>query len=361
MTDIVTVAVDTGASGIKVIALVNDQPCILFIIAPHCIAINDNATEKADNYNEHRVWVKYGNEIFAVGTLAETLGATLRMKPAKFTTATPKILAAIGCAMQRLKLPPKFDLNLICVLPASEFDDRDIVIERVRSAIKILEFPSGKVRIKLKKINIYPEGYGLIQGQEKSPEVYSSMTMVMMGYRNISTFETKSGNLCKSHTSNYGFNYFLADVASQTGYSPEDLLNPILHCKPSKVLGEEYEKLYQERYHKIIKSEGKDREYEDAKIKRVVAIAKQSYVTKITEWLDEIMPDQTNMIVVGGGTTDFVWDDLYPFFAKRVNGDPNLMVLRDIKTSLQAKLRDIPNGKRFADIFSLLNFELNKD
>ena len=48
MTDLVTIAVDTGASGIKVVGAIDGQPCVAFLMAPHCLEIDPNATEKAD-------------------------------------------------------------------------------------------------------------------------------------------------------------------------------------------------------------------------------------------------------------------------------------------------------------------------
>ena len=360
MTDLVTIAVDTGASGIKVVGAIDGEQCVAFLMAPHCLEIDLNATEKADIFTEHRVWVKFDSQAYAVGTLAQTLGASVRMKPLKYTMATPRICAAIGVVMQRLELPLKFDLNLVCVLPASEFNDRNLVIEGVRSAIKTLEFPNGKVKIKLKEMNIYPEGFGLIQGHSKELSEIESTTMVMMGHRNVSTFETKFGTPCRPHTSPYGFNHFLSDVASQTGYNQEDLLELIsasryqssllethfkyktnleseiqllevtqkenkdltddghnsfiksfreqieaveILIKKEQNLKASMDKTYQERYYKIIKSEGKSRDYENTKIHQVIEKAKQNYVVKITDWLDEHMPDRTNIICVGGGAS----------------------------------------------------------
>ena len=422
MTDLVTIAVDTGASGIKVVGAIDGEQCVAFLMAPHCLEIDLNATEKADIFNEHRVWVKFDSEAYAVGTLAQTLGASLRMKPLKYTTATPKICAAIGVVMQRLELPLKFDLNLVCVLPASEFNDRHLVIEGVRSAIKTLEFPNGKVKIKLKEMNIYPEGFGLIQGHRQELHKIESTTMVMMGHRNVSTFETKFGTPCRPHTSPDGFNYFLSDVASQTGYNQEDLLELIsasryqsslleTHFKYKKNLASELQllevtqkenkdltddghnsfikslrgqieeveiliekeqdlktsmdKSYQERYYKIIKSEGKNRDYENTKIHQVIEKAKQNYVVKITDWLDEHMPDRTNIICVGGGASKLLWDDIYPFLSKRVAEEPTpeLCVLRDISISYPKYNPDaimMRNDNRFSDIYSLFRFQLDK-
>ncbi|GEM_PF-6606424 len=418
MTDLVTIAVDTGASGIKVVGAIDGEQCVAFLMAPHCLEIDLNATEKADIFTEHRVWVKFDSEAYAVGTLAQTLGASLRMKPLKYTTATPKICAAIGVVMQKLELPFKFNLNLVCVLPASEFNDRNLVIEGVRSAIKTLEFPNGKVKIKLKEMNIFPEGFGLIQGHGRKLNEIESVTMVMMGHRNMSTFETKFGTPCKPHTSSCGFNLFLSDVASQTGYDTEDLLKLIsatpyhsslldAHLEYKKNLERDLQlfeaaqkenkdltddstrfirqqikeieiriekeqniktsmdKSYQERYYKVIKSEGKNREYEHTKLIQVIEKAKQSYVVKITSWLDEHMPDRTNIVCIGGGASKLLWDDMYPFLFERVSSEqkPELCVLRDISISSPRHQIDavmMKEDNRFSDIYSLFRFQISK-
>ena len=125
------------------------------------------------------------------------------------------------------------------------------------------------------------------------------------------------------------------------------------------------DKKYQERYYKIIKSEGKSRDYENTKIHQVIEKAKQSYVMKITDWLDEHMPDRTNIICIGGGTSKLLWDDIYPFLIKRVAGElnPELCVLRDISISYPQYEPDaimMKNDNRFSDIYSLFRFQLDK-
>jgi Actin like proteins N terminal domain len=416
MTDIVTIAVDTGASGTKVVAAIGKQPCVAVLIEPHCMLTNDlNLLVKNSEFDEHKVWVKIGDEAYAVGTLAETQGASLKLKPAKYITAAPKICAAIGVVMQRLKLPSQFDLNLVCVLPASEYEDHKVMTDKVSSAIKTLTLPSGKVKIKLKNIKIFPEGYGLLQGQKGKPREYDSMTMVMMGHRNVSTFETLRGTLCQPHTSNYGFNHFLTDVASQTGYDKEELLKPILEqnrksiyyssiallikqideteskiakLEKDPVYSREYNEVmrdadirllkveiekfktelekdkessqdcdrkYNERFYRIIKSKGKDRDYENTKIQQAVVKATQKYVTKTTEWLDECMPNRTNIICVGGGTVNVFWDDIQPFLAGRIVGSSELGVLKHIAIAYpdHDAAKPMRESGRFADIYSL--------
>ena len=168
-----------------------------------------------------------GKDYYAVGSLAERLGASQLVKPQKFIMAAPKICAAIGLAMQTLEISSDFTLSLSCVLPPAELGDAEITLKNVRAVIKNLEYPSGKVKIDLKDFNIYPEGYGILNAQALDLKEYDSIVTIMMGYRNISMFETKRGYPERPYTDLIGFYDYLFDIASETSIKVQDLIEPV--------------------------------------------------------------------------------------------------------------------------------------
>ena len=92
----VTIAVDPGASGIKVVCSVNGQDPYGFLIPPYIIQIDEPKKLVKDvGFDKDNLWVKMGKEYYAVGSLAERCGASQLIKPQKFITAPAKICATI--------------------------------------------------------------------------------------------------------------------------------------------------------------------------------------------------------------------------------------------------------------------------
>ncbi len=230
----VTIAVDPGASGIKVVCSVNGDDPHAFLIPPYVIQIDEpKKLVKDTDFDKNNLWVRMGKDYYAVGSLAERCGASQLIKPQKFISAPSKICAAIGLAMQTLEISSEFALSLSCVLPPTELGDAEITVKNVRSAINSLEYPSGKVKIQLKSFNIYPEGYGILNAQNLDLKQYDSIVTIMMGHRNISMFETKRGYAERPYTDLIGFYDYLLDIASETGLNVQDLIEPVcarLHC-----------------------------------------------------------------------------------------------------------------------------------
>ena len=112
-------------------------------------------------------------------------------------------------------------------MPPAELGDAEIVSKYVRSVVKNLEYPSGKAKINLKSFNIYPEGYGILNAQGLDLKDYDSIVTIMMGYRNISMFETKRGCPERPYTDLIGFYDYLFDIASETSINLQDLIEPV--------------------------------------------------------------------------------------------------------------------------------------
>jgi Actin like proteins N terminal domain len=369
----VTIAVDPGASGIKVVCSVNGNDPYAFLIPPYIIEYDEPKKLIRDvNFDKDNLWVKMGKNYYAVGSLAERSGAAQLIKPQKFITAPSKICAAIGIAMQTLKISSEFTLSLNCVLPPAELGDAEIIIKNIRSAVNNLEYPSGKTKINLKSFNIYPEGYGILNAQGFDLKEYDSIVTIMMGYRNISMFETKRGYPERPYTELIGFHDYLFDIASETSIKVQDLIEPVCAVArlseddlkyynrqseiydykreqiKTKIISEEesgtnyevegcrseleylekcvieqsliisdFTKNYEQRFHHLINGEGNDRDYMDTKIKQVQANKYKKYVKKMKDWFSERLPARTQIICIAGGTAKYLGEDIYSFLAQK--------------------------------------------
>ena len=375
--DNVKIAVDTGASGIKVICSVNGSEPYAFLIPPYVTEIDEPKNLIKDpNFDKENLWIKMGKNYYAVGSLAKRYGAQQLIKPQKFINAPVRIFAAIGMAMQILKIQSEFTLKLSLLLPPAELNDADIIIKKVASTIKSLEFPSGKVKIELKGFLIEPEGYGFLNAQDLELKEYDSVVTIMMGYRNISMFDTNRGKPDRPYTELIGFHDYLFDISSETSIKIEDLIEPVcfridddlkyynrqieiynyqIEEIKAKVLAQEKiasqfdppdqeliisdsrEKLaycqknrnrdtqklikltdsYEKRFYHLIKCDGKDRDYQDTKIKKVQANKYKKYVKRLKDWISERLPDRTQIICIAGGTAKYLGDDIYAFLAEK--------------------------------------------
>ncbi|WP_373545534.1 ParM/StbA family protein [Chamaesiphon sp.] len=377
MDNVVKIAVDTGASGIKVVCSVNGHEPYAFLIPPYVTEIDEPKKLIRDaNFDKENLWLKSGKNYYAVGSLAKRYGAQQLIKPPKFTTATAKIFAAIGMAIQTLEIPLEFTLELSLLLPPAELGDAPIIMKNVKSSVKNLEFPSGKAKIELKGFLIYPEGYGFLNAQDLELKEYDSIVTIMMGYRNISMFDTNRGKPDRPYTELIGFHDYLFDISSETSIKIEDLIEPVCFRIDddlkyynrqievynyqteeikAKILAQEKiasqfdppdqeliisdsrEKLaycqkhlqkdtlklteladsYEKRFYHLINCDGKDRDYQDTKIKKVQADKRKKYVKRLKDWISERLPARPQLICIAGGTAKYLGDDIYSFLAEK--------------------------------------------
>jgi hypothetical protein len=386
-------AVDLGASGTKIVGSVSGRPeCKALLMKPHCFTVSSRELLPLNpNFDEHSTWIEFGEEHYAVGNLAEIkFNATNKLKPAKFTTAVPKICAAIGIFAQKLSLPDKFNLSLSFVLPPAEWEHRNIVIERLKAAIKNLGTPRGKIKVKLLQVNPYPEGMGILLGQNLEIEKNGIMTVVMLGFRNTSILSSDSGIVNRPHTSDLGFYELLKNIAGKTGYKIEDMIKPVFDYRRYKIHIEDYtgwlvdsqQELaniatsnYSKRslieadikkYHEQIKEfklsieealsgllrcSGTDREVELECLTKSIDIATDEYWLKLSGWLEEMMPSQSFTICLSGGTANYFTEELKKIMYDKLSyKDERMMRFHSIvKPPDSLKVYN----DRFNDIYSL--------
>ena len=343
-------AVDLGGSGTKIVGGIKGNEGIkVSLMPPHCVEVKDpNELVVNLDYDEYNTWIAFEGQSYAVGNLAAIkYNAINKLRPAKFTSAVPKICAAIAVFAQRFNLSSKFNVSLTFVLPPAEWEQKQIVIDRLQSALTDLQTPRGKIKARLLLTAAQPEGMGILLGQDIDlKSVDNPVTVIMLGYRNASVLSSNKGVIARPTTSNLGFSDLLQSIASKTGYKIDDIIVPVFsynkYQKDIVSFGDTltYATMRLEKYdclsrttdreivsicdrqisdakkqlssalNPLLRCSGLDRQAELDHLIKSIDTANKDYWIKLTDWLDETMPNQSSYICLSGGTANYFRDEL---------------------------------------------------
>lgn len=349
-------AIDTGASLIKVVASIAGSPdCHVFALEPYCVNLTETeepipALKK--NFDSRSVWVKVKDEYYAVGNLAQTkYNAFFSVKPLKNDNIVPKIIAAVAVAHKHFNLPPKFKLSIVAVLPPSEYTYSQDVGTELLNALDSIETPAGQIFPRSPKVNVYPEGYGILTYHDRA-ELEENICVIMCGFRNTSILFSTDGQLNGLKTSDYGFYSMLEQIsATSGGYKEVDLIEPVYQYLTHK-------KDYPLAFDGIFKS--KDNVKEFCKLTDSIKKAHTDYSRNLVNWIESVMR-KTDRIIFAGGTAEIAmrdtWCDLKRF-VKPIEDDkykyPIGRHLVDRPARLIAAMTDKPDSiERYLDIYEL--------
>jgi hypothetical protein len=226
----------------------------------------------------------------------------------------------------------------------------------------------------------------------------------MVGFRNTSIFMANYGSVNGSQTSDLGFHNLLKEIAGKTGYRIEDLIEPVFNytyfeqqiAKYTRQIvdgdrglkdfsGFDYS--YRDRlkrelelfnrkltefqieselvFNPLLKNSGEDRVAEVDMLIAVIEKENIAYAARIRDWLNEMMPSRSDLILLGGGTVEYLTEDFKFFLQKKmIENDPAKLhthLAIDIPKSI--KFSSV-SQERFADIYSLwywVNSRLKSD
>jgi hypothetical protein len=398
-------AIDFGASATKAIgSLVGTEDCITLSMSPHCVEVDDSSLLTPDpDFGEHQSWVTIEGKSYALGNLATTkFNSSLKVKPLKFTSAVQKTCAVVSIFAQKFQLPERFELSLTFVLPPAEWDHQQVIVERLQAAVKDLITPRGRIKPKLLSLSPFPEGMGVLLGQELNLREIATITVVMVGFRNTSIFTANYGSVGGTQTSGLGFHDLLKEIAGKTGYRIEDLIEPVFNyiyfkkqierythriddCEQNlesfngfdynrrgqlKVDLEvfsnkfaEFQTKLERVFNPLLKTLGKDRETEINMLVAAIDKTNITYLVRLKDWLNEIMPSKSDLILLCGGTVDYLGEDFKVFLQDKILEGDREKLHTHLKIKISKSIIDTKVSKeRFADIYSLwhrINLRLN--
>lgn len=348
------VAIDPGASAIKVVAsLADDEKCYPFTIESNCVDLElvhhtDRIPEPNPDFDENSVWIGIGSKNYAVGTLAKIkYNDCSSIKLLKSDSLVPKIVAAIAVAHRKFNLPPKFNLYMSSVLPPGEYTYEKDISKSLALALRKISTPAGKITPTLKNLSINPEGYGIlnwhrIYGAAKTQDI----GVIMFGYRNTSVLFSVSGQLTDLKSSDRGFHQVLEKISSLSGggYDENDLAVPVWDY----LINQD-----ESGFRRLSRSANFDREL--SKIKNAIEKSLTDYHRSLENWLRGAMKN-TDMIVLCGGNAEYISDSFDLFlkdYARHIEGRGCTIQQHIGSTSIPPEITETGMAIRYLDIYCL--------
>jgi hypothetical protein len=327
----------------------------------HMIAMEPELVElsrtSVENYMRDRLgkiqpvnsaWVGVGNEFRAVGFLAHRFHGEAGLRELKYERAVYKTLAAIWVASRNLGIEgPEIKLSLCCVLPPSEYPDRNRFESKLRASLREFIVPTGLIKVELVDFMCRPEGTGIYLSYQRIHErtiLDSTFSILMLGYRNASVLSLRKGEFQPSVSSDYGFvrvieaigqrvsglNFRAATAAiAQAGFPPD--------TKSLKIL---------------LRSQTEKGKQEDlAMLLSAIKNAREEYLEVLLRWLNSQLPEDTSSLVLGGGTAKYFQKELL----EQITG---YKVVQSTFNSIQHQKHKNGCDERFEDISKLFNYFL---
>ncbi len=290
-------------------------------------------------YPESEAWVKYQDEHYVTGFLAQRFGAVVNKKALKYEGAIVKILATVGVIAIKEGLGNSLDLALSIALPYAEWQDRHKVELELETALSCFWFRDTELNVKLEFFKCFPEGAGLMLTRgKKLGEKFNSSKIVslMWGYRDLSVIQSDRG-LPDGQTVKLGFLEMLEQIQSATSGLEEKELLLTLHKAGAKITTK--------NVYCLAKSFNPKRKAGEA-INIVEAIKRErtNYWQKVMKWLLMALPHDSHEIVIGGGTAYYFERELKDFMARNYP---------DCPVSWSADLEK--------DVMTVFNLDSNKD
>jgi hypothetical protein len=335
---------DFGGSGTKIIARLDGEKSIYFLMPPHCSEIS-LAECSGDHFDENSVWFGYDSTRYAVGILAEQAsGSSIKIKKLKVESAPLKTLAAIVTAMQKFGLSKKINLSLWIVLPSGEIKQSSIFENELRELLdQKLISPWGQLQVKLRLFKVEAEGKGILLYHRQKVNVIKNTLILMLGYRNASFILTQGKAITSKSCSDIGFHVFLNKLVSLTsGYSIEKLLVPV-----SLYRIEDNKSALNSVLRFSIDSPHRQQELVD--LKAAIIEAEKFYIQQLLSWLDEFLSVNVDEIVLAGGSASYIWSDLCEKLIGRVVTSGDHIHVYD-EDNLPPEIAKIKNGERFLDV-----------
>ena len=303
---------------------------------------------------ESEAWIKYDEEYYVTGFLAQKFGAVLDKKALKYEGAITKVLATVGVIAAKEGLDSNLELALSIPLPYSEWKDRSKIKQELESALSCFWFRESKFSVKLGFFQCFPEGGGfmLTRGQKlgkKGSE--SKIVSLMWGYRDLSIL-TSDRCVISGQTIKLGFLEMLGKIQSLTsGLEEKELLHTVRKAGA---------KITTNKIKKLAKSQSPKRRSEEViQIAEAIKRARADYWKRVTKWLLIALPRDSQEIVIGGGTAYYFQRELKDFMT-RSYPDTEIYWSADLEKDVQSVFSLDPKKDslcvRLADAYGLFRY-----
>ncbi len=303
---------------------------------------------------ESEAWIKYDEEYYVTGFLAQRFGAVLDKKALKYEGAITKVLSTVGVIVTKEGLSPSLDLALSIALPYSEWQDREKIERELETALSSFCFRGREFSVNLDFFNCIPEGGGLMltRGQKLGRKfVESKVVSLMWGYRDLSII-TSDCSVIDGQTTKLGFLEMLEQIQKLTSGLGEKELLKVVHSAGSKITANNVKSL--------AKSQNPKRKADEViQIVEVIKRVRAEYWSRVKQWLVMTLPSDSQEVVLGGGTTYYFQKELKAFFQRNY---PEISVFwsADLERDVQQVFNLDPEKDsicvRLADAYGLFRY-----
>jgi len=217
----------------------------------------------------------------------------------------------VGAIAEREGLGTSFELGLALLLPYGEWEDRERLEKALNSALSNFHFRGKQMSVRLGCFECMPEGGGLVLSRSRKLGAdFNSMAiaLVMFGYRDISVVLFERG-LSSGATENLGLSWMVERVKKLTsGQKDTQALLEAIHCSGATIKPKFFKPLARSK-------KADFRLDEVAQITEAVAMARKEYWSRVSDWLNSIIPEPIDSVIVGGGTAEYLGSELKSLFS----------------------------------------------
>lgn len=344
-----TVAVDVGGSSTKIFYQLSEDEeknrYRYLLIPPQLEFIREDEFKEYQDMKgwighpspKRDMWLKIGNQVVVLGHLATKFDPKDRLKALKYEFAIYKVLAAIGLIIEehQISCNQAIRLNLGILLPYNEYRDGQKFQEQLTKMLARYQFRGKTIKVKIKEFLCRPEGGGLAiallsqNGKEWLRE--KRVACLMLGHRNVTALNFQEGEMVTAESPLLGFNLFLERVCQlKSGLNPEQLVTALFRARASEA-GQE--QIYGNSYRsssrplsypdwqslpdiqKLAMAEDPQlRQKEIEEIHQGILQGKKEYWHKLKQWLDQVLLERLDYVVISGGSAEFLQPDLENYF-----------------------------------------------
>ena len=321
------ICIDTGNSGTKIVYSFPETNKIHSLFMSSALA--EVAAERIENQLKRsnwigfsqlkeQAWLKNGNNLVAVGGLAEKFSTEDRRHEPKYENALYKVLAAIGVIVETHSLSKRkqFKIQLGLLLPWNEYRDRERLVEEIKRLSSEYEFRGRTIKVKIQGCVCYPEGGGIVmsRAREKGVDWFQKQRLgvLMLGDRNWTALYFESGVVKDGASPLNGFSFLLERIIEDAPclLKPEQLSNAIFTGIAQAKKQQDYLSRPQWQELRAIQSlatarDARFRESEVKDIDRAITMGAREWEEKLKDFIQKIFPKPLTELNVAGGSLPF--------------------------------------------------------
>lgn len=346
---------DPGASLSKIVYSVNRGQAKILSMEPDVLSLPANSVDHLllTARPEDQAWIKLSRQaerIYVCGFLAKEFSVIEQhIKLLKYEHAIYKFLAAVGTVIVRERLK-NVQVETVFLLPYGEISSRDWLQQKISKSLKRYYFQDKLISSQLASYQGVCEGSGMAYHLIKKYGInwFNSNRIVILifGYRNISclTFNRGSIETQCSATGNFGFVNLIDRIIARTPGQNRYRLTEAVYALGTNVQSKQTELrlLIRSTQPENIKAEAE-------MLANAIEISRNEYWQVIREWLNLIVPETLDYLIISGGTGVYLKNELDQHFEW---AEPEWFNSK----SGELKYADPSLQFRFADVMALFEY-----